>query len=52
MLQIFSAKPLELIVRDSLVTDIERRSTLMIISRIGKEFEVPRGIKAYYTSHE
>ncbi len=52
VLQIFSGKPLELIVRDAFVTDIDNRTTLMAISRIGKEFEVPRGIKAFYTNHE
>lgn len=52
VLQVFSSKPLELIVRDAFLTDIESRTTLMTISRIGKEFEVPRGIKAFYTNHE
>ena len=51
-IQIYSEKPIEMVVRDCLVTDLDIRTNLIIVSKYGKEFEVPKGIRAYYTFHQ
>jgi hypothetical protein len=40
---------LSVTVRDAIQTDLDTRANLILIQKFGKEMEVKKGIRAYYT---
>jgi hypothetical protein len=52
MLSIHSSNEINIVVKDALKTDIDERTNGMVVSKYGKEMDVKKGIRAFYSFSE